>query len=743
MKKTLLLLLAIVMATTTFAQVQSKSITPTGNEIWWGYFIDDDVNASNFTGYGVSERANYETAIRISANNPNLGNATVKAFRIWLNATTIPKITRLRVWFIKNIKVNAADNALYAQDVDVSTLTAGANDIALNTPFEIKNATTFAGYTIELSAQDNAIMNGGEYESGSFWFRATAQQTNWQSISRGKLALQLLVDGAQFPVNAAEVFDFGTHSLMKGDEAIIPVKIKNNGMAPITSVSYTITTNGDASTTTPEVTVPVNNLPYNGTTTIDVSFDTSKALACTRTITITKVNGVENETPSPKNTATGQFYIKGVLFSRTPVIEEFTGTWCGWCPRGFVGMETVRETYGDKVVLIAAHNGDPMEVSGYNPVMASSFPTSKINREADVNPHPATFLDYLKSHMDESPDGMVEVSAQWGNDEKTAINIEANSRFAYDMVNPNYGIALVLTNDGMKGSGSSWAQANYYNTEPATDSYMSDWYGAGNYISGLTYNFVAVAAWNIKNGFDGSVPTSVVVGEPNKFTYLADLTAPQTENGTIPINVIQDKEQLKVIALLIDRSTGHIINAAHTTIKPMGVEEYYMVGSFNDWHTTEEGGRLAFVATDEAGIYEATGTLEAGAEFKLITPDGDGWKWLGGVDENNVGFFLIYDNLLNVPLSLVDGSNFRMENGGEFTFRLNTNDMTLTLLPVGNPVIPGDVNGDGEVTGSDVTALYNHILFGQDTDIFNGDQNGDGEVTGSDVTAVYNIILGL
>ena len=57
--------------------------------------------------------------------------------------------------------------------------------------------------------------------------------------------------------------------------------------------------------------------------------------------------------------------------------------------------------------------------------------------------------------------------------------------------------------------------------------------------------------------------------------------------------------------------------------------------------------------------------------------------------------------------------------------------------------IPGDVNGDGEVTGSDVTALYNHILFGQDTEIFNGDQNGDGEVTGSDVTAVYNIILGL
>ncbi|MBQ5509344.1 MAG: hypothetical protein IIT96_06240, partial [Muribaculaceae bacterium] len=57
--------------------------------------------------------------------------------------------------------------------------------------------------------------------------------------------------------------------------------------------------------------------------------------------------------------------------------------------------------------------------------------------------------------------------------------------------------------------------------------------------------------------------------------------------------------------------------------------------------------------------------------------------------------------------------------------------------------IVGDVNGDGEVTGSDVTALYNAILFNDYSAIVNGDQNGDGEITGSDVTAVYNIILGL
>lgn len=55
----------------------------------------------------------------------------------------------------------------------------------------------------------------------------------------------------------------------------------------------------------------------------------------------------------------------------------------------------------------------------------------------------------------------------------------------------------------------------------------------------------------------------------------------------------------------------------------------------------------------------------------------------------------------------------------------------------------GDVNGDGEVTASDVTAIYNLILYNDDYAIVNGDVNGDGEITASDVTAIYNIILGL
>ena len=57
--------------------------------------------------------------------------------------------------------------------------------------------------------------------------------------------------------------------------------------------------------------------------------------------------------------------------------------------------------------------------------------------------------------------------------------------------------------------------------------------------------------------------------------------------------------------------------------------------------------------------------------------------------------------------------------------------------------IPGDVNGDGVVTSSDVTAIFNLILFGDSSSIVNGDQNNDNNITIADATVVYKILLGI
>jgi hypothetical protein len=55
------------------------------------------------------------------------------------------------------------------------------------------------------------------------------------------------------------------------------------------------------------------------------------------------------------------------------------------------------------------------------------------------------------------------------------------------------------------------------------------------------------------------------------------------------------------------------------------------------------------------------------------------------------------------------------------------------------PGVPGDANGDGEVTIADVNTIIDMILAGvQD---LAGDVNGDGEVGIADVNAVIDIIL--
>ncbi len=64
------------------------------------------------------------------------------------------------------------------------------------------------------------------------------------------------------------------------------------------------------------------------------------------------------------------------------------------------------------------------------------------------------------------------------------------------------------------------------------------------------------------------------------------------------------------------------------------------------------------------------------------------------------------------------------------------------IEPDDHTFIPGDVNGDGNVTAADVTALYDVMLNNDFTNVVNGDQNGDGEITAADVTAVYDILLG-
>ena len=96
---------------------------------------------------------------------------------------------------------------------------------------------------------------------------------------------------------------------------------------------------------------------------------------------------------------------------------------------------------------------------------------------------------------------------------------------------------------------------------------------------------------------------------------------------------------------------------------------YYVVG-FNDWENpieiTEEG------ATIDVQQQDFNNPDDTAQEFKIITTDADGETvWLGGVDNNNVGYFMIEDSMLDSPISLDNaGANFRLPEPGNYTIHL-------------------------------------------------------------------------
>ena len=103
---------------------------------------------------------------------------------------------------------------------------------------------------------------------------------------------------------------------------------------------------------------------------------------------------------------------------------------------------------------------------------------------------------------------------------------------------------------------------------------------------------------------------------------------------------------------------------------PDAKDGFYLVGSFNDWNQTTAGGRLAF---DESLKLEGV-ELEAGAEFKVIAYDEDGSTiWFGGEDANNVGYFLLNNDLMGQYIGCIEGdsgANFRVEEAGTYNFEL-------------------------------------------------------------------------
>ena len=558
MRKHLLLLAAVLMLA---VSAQARIINPGENQVWWGYFNESDFENGDYT-IGTGSAMALMGAIYIPANHEQLGTATVKAIRIYFPSSAVSSLSGLKVWISKELpeKINDAD---YVQTT-LGSVRANANDYSLRTPYEINNEGFYVGYYVKSTTGYFIRCGGNESVANSFWIGNPEAGMGWSDISDGygfgKLAFQILVEGGNFPSNSVTPNDFGQNFVLKGESVNVPITITNKGQNPVSSISYTIATEGGS--VTPETTLLLGSLAFNSSKVVDINFPADEETRkYKKTFTITKVDDQENTATS--NSAEGFVITMKEKHSVTPVIEEFTGTWCGWCPRGMVGMEKVHETYGDQVVQIAAHSGDVMEIDAYSSVInkfAGGFPSSITDRQFDEDPSFSGLKSALNNAFNRVAAASVELIATWETDAQKAVVFNTKTKFSYNDDNSQFALAFVLTEDGLKGTGDDWKQANYYSGQSVSGD-MDWWCKQGSSVSGVEFNHVAVAGWSVLNGISGSIDPVID----------ADVVQEYRHVGRISGNsLIKDKKKLKAIALLIDRTNGTIVNAAQSDIMEPG-----------------------------------------------------------------------------------------------------------------------------------------------------------------------------
>ena len=243
-----------------------------------------------------------------------------------------------------------------------------------------------------------------------------------------------------------------------------------------------------------------------------------------------------------------------------PLIEEYTGTWCGWCIRGLVGMELMRETFGDDFIGVAYHNGDAMQITTSYPNNVTGFPSAFLERNYSIDPlfgfgnvSGGIINDMRQMAAIEAIAG-IDVTAKWTSADKTAIDVNVTSYFTSDYDNANFAIEVMLIADDLYGTGSSWNQSNYYSgyTEYAKDDYLGPWTRKPSTVTGIHFNDVLV-------GFSGaianSLPTSIVAYDDYSTSYTFQL------NRLPKPALIQNKDNLHVIAVVVYKNNRKAINA--------------------------------------------------------------------------------------------------------------------------------------------------------------------------------------
>ena len=596
---------------------------------WFSYITSNDLGAVGFdalaSGLGVDFLAG-QNKYNIAFLAPgNYAKAKIDSVEFWVLSGC--QYDNLTVW-VSSVKYETVEGKNYlsfpesADKADAKVVVPAADvkavldklpanyvgpiSVKLPTPFTIPADGALVGYSYDGKSSDKSIVLAGisSEAAGCFFQYDYEGERNFESLSSivgMSSSIQIGLDVSDCEANDATVSANPELTTLVKTKQQYPFYITNNSAKPINQLTYSISVDGvNGAEKSLDLSSPIEpmetaSIPYT------TAFEDDGVH--TVELNISKVNG--NTNINKHSSAEYSIIALEKSADRVSVVEEQTGTWCGWCPRGHVALDLLNKQLGDKVVTLAGHfaNGesqvDPMNILGDNitsqaeafadyggvAMILSSMlgggglPGAMFDRVVAADPYVGAnttkgkngtyeygATDLVNLLKEENPsEADFSMTASWADDKNTDIKVDLTTTFNYNRFGSfPYGVAFVLSENGMTGKGANWKQLNYYSklagVNGASDFNnpdMAAWFKAGSYVS-TTYDNVVVQAWNPLG--DAAIvdksKTDIDKGEVIPFST------------TLKVNsdLIQNYNDLTLSALLVNLNSLAVVNAAKVVL---------------------------------------------------------------------------------------------------------------------------------------------------------------------------------
>jgi len=409
------------------------------------------------------------------------------------------------------------------------------------------------------------------------------------------LAVDNIVVRELADVDASLVKVDGESYVLTGEGNYLNYKFKNEGFQPIDTATITWT---DGTNIYTEVLTDLNlpfDAEYEGTFSDPFTADSPEKYGLNFSLSVS--GGVEDSLTN--NYVAKTFYGVSTIVPKRVVAEEGTGTWCGWCPRGAVFMEAMRDIYPDVFIPIAVHNGtgEPMKNVDYDAGITAfpgfpGFPAVVMDRKEVIDPSDLeATIAALKNAI--TPVA-VEVQATIDSLARK-MYIQGKVTTYTNRENTKFDLVLVVAENDVRGTAAGYRQTNYYAAN--ANGPMGGYESLANPVPAaqMKYDFVGR---KLIYGFKGSaaiIPDDIHVDE--EFNFTATYVFPAT----------YDMHQLYVVAMVLDSTSGNVLNAAKSEAVTSSVKaEIKELGSLKIYPNPAQGTAFLDMELTEA----ATVTME-------------------------------------------------------------------------------------------------------------------------------------